>query len=102
MDMTDVFLWNCRSDLLAAPDTASSSVVINRLGRGLVVQKPEVALPPTEHCKLGDVKPEGKPGFLVLYMPGCIPGQTYAANHVGVVQVVDAMPGEEHGTGLPS
>ncbi|HYD59838.1 MAG TPA: C45 family peptidase [Noviherbaspirillum sp.] len=102
MDMMDVFLWNCRADLLAAPDTASSSVVINRLGCGLVVQKPEVALPLAQHCKLVDIKPEGKPGFLALFVPGCIPGQAFAVNYAGVVQVVDAIPGEAHGTGLPS
>ena len=101
MDEVDVFLWNCRADLLAAPDTASSSVVINRLGCGLVVQKPDVALPLAQHCRLVDIKPEGKPGFLSLYVPGCIPGQAFSVTHAGVVQAVDAIPGETAGAGLP-
>ena len=101
LDMRDVLLWNCRPDL--APGHAESgTVAVNRLGYGLILNALRLGPALAVHCVLVDVAPEGKPGFLSLYVPGCLPGASFAANRAGIVQVVDHLAGEETGAGLPS
>lgn len=102
MEIADVFLWNCRLDLLAAPAAASSSIAINRLGKGLIAHKPGVEAFLSGHCRIIDVRPEGRPGFLSLHVPGCLPGSWFAANRAGVAQTVDHIAGEVRGSGFPS
>ncbi|WP_206047192.1 C45 family autoproteolytic acyltransferase/hydolase, partial [Noviherbaspirillum denitrificans] len=101
LDMRDVLLWNCRLDL--APGHAESgTVAVNRLGYGLILNALRLGPALAAHCTLIDVAPEGRPGFLSLYVPGCLPGASFGANRAGVVQVVDHLAGEETGAGLPS
>lgn len=102
MDVQKVFLWNCLPDVLAATDTSSGTVAINRLGGGLVLHTHRSAPALAAHCKLVDVHSHGNPGFFSLYLPGLLPGSTFAANKAGVVQVTDHIVGEKPGTGLPS
>ncbi|WP_168798501.1 MULTISPECIES: C45 family peptidase [Oxalobacteraceae] len=102
MDPADVFLWNCRCDLLAATGIASSSIAINRLGAGLVAQNLCDQSDLASASEVLDIRPEGKPGFLALSMPGCLPGFGCAANRAGIVQIVDNIEGGEFSFGIPS
>lgn len=102
MDAADVFLWNCRCDLLAATSIASSSLAINRLGAGLVAQNLCEQSNLASTSELLDIRPEGKPGFLALSLPGCLPGFACAANRAGIVQIVDNIDGGEFSFGIPS
>lgn len=102
LDIVDLFRWNCRLDTLAAPKAASASIAINRLGKGLIVHKPGIDAFLAGHCRIVDIRPEGKPGFLGLQVPGCLPGSWFAANRAGVAQAVDHISGEERGCGIPS
>lgn len=101
LDITEVFLWNCLQERLAFPHAASSSIVINRLGYRLVLNKRALGFPLAGQCRMVEVRPEGKPGYLGLYIPGCLPGATFAANYAGVAQAVDPVPQDAPGEGLP-
>lgn len=100
LDMQEVFLWNCLQARLDG--AASSTVVINRLGYRLMLNKRELGAPFAGKSKMVEVQPDGKPGFLALYVPGCLPGATFAANRAGIAQVVDAVFDEQGGDGLPT
>lgn len=100
LDMQEVFLWNCLQDRLDA--AASSTIVINRLGYRLMLNKREMGPPFAGKSKMMEVRPDGKPGFLALYMPGCLPGVTLAASRAGIAQVVDPVPEAHAGDGLPT
>jgi hypothetical protein len=99
LDLEEVFLWNLLQDRLDA--AASGSVVINRLGYRLILNKRELGPAFGGKCKVIDIHPDGKPGFLSLYVPGCMPGSSFAANRAGVAHVVDPVPGGKTGTGVP-
>lgn len=101
LDMQEVVLWNCMQDRL---DTAASStIVINRLGYRLMLNKREMAPQFAGKGKVVEVHPNGRPGYLALYIPGCLPGATFAANWAGIAQIVDSVP-EQHASndGLPT
>lgn len=99
LDVEEVFLWNCLQDRLDA--AASSSIVINRLGYRLILNKRELGPPFAGKCKVIEIHPDGKPAYLSLYAPGRMPGAAFAASRAGIAQVVDFVPGEDTGTGLP-
>lgn len=99
LDIEDVFLWNFLQDRLDT--SASGSVVINRLGYRLLLNKRELGPTFGGKCKVIEVHPEGKPGYVSLYVPGCMPGTTFAANRAGVAHAVDPVPDESSVTGLP-
>ncbi|HJV84621.1 MAG TPA: C45 family peptidase [Noviherbaspirillum sp.] len=102
MAPADVFLWNCRNDLLATSGATSSSIAVNRLGAAMVAQwlhdDPVLAA----SSEVVEVRPQGKPGFLAPCLPACIPGVGFAANRAGVVQVIDNIEGGEFSLGIPS
>jgi hypothetical protein len=102
LDIRDVFAWNCWPDVAASDSSASSTIAVNRLGYGLVLHNLRLGPALARLCTLVDVETEGKPGFLSLYVPGRLPGLTFAANRAGVVQVAGQIVGERQGTGLPS
>lgn len=102
LDIRDVFTWNCWPDVAASDSAASSTIAVNRLGYGLILHNLRLGPALARQCCLIDVEPEGKPGFLSLYVPGRLPGLAFAANRAGVVQVAGHIVGEKQGTGLPS
>lgn len=102
LDIQDVFAWNCWPDFAESGSAASSTIAVNRLGYGLILHNLRLGAALARQCRLVDVEPEGKPGFLSLYVPGRLPGLTFAANRAGVVHVAGHIIGESTGTGLPS
>ncbi|GAB3540627.1 C45 family autoproteolytic acyltransferase/hydolase [Noviherbaspirillum agri] len=102
LPVRDVFLWNCWPDIAAQGQETSSTVAINRLGYRLVLYSPRLGPPLGGDCVLVDVLPDGKPGYLSLYVPGRLPGTTFAVSRAGVVHVVNAMAGERAQMGLPT
>lgn len=95
LNLEDVFLWNCLQGRLDA--AASATVVINRLGYRIILNKRELSPQLAGKCRVIDVHPEGRPGFLSLYIPGCMPGGTFGANRAGVAHVVDPVSGSSSG-----
>ncbi|WP_019143334.1 C45 family autoproteolytic acyltransferase/hydolase [Noviherbaspirillum massiliense] len=102
MDAADLFLWNCRADLQGHGPDESSCVAVHRLANSMIAQKVANDLRPEGHCRIVDVQPHNRPGFLALYCPGTLPGHAFAANRRGLVQAVNLLDVPEPAEGVPS
>jgi hypothetical protein len=85
----DVFLWNCRGELIHnAPDGCTTLAAVS--GNARFIAHNEDGDPYLrERCFLVDVQPAGKPGFVSFYYPGSLPGHTCAASRAGLVQAIN-------------
>jgi hypothetical protein len=101
MDAADLFLWNCRGDLLGEAAGGSTSVAVNRLANAMMAQNVDGDPLLGTHCHLVDVRPVNKPGFIGLYSPGSIPGHTFAANRSGLVHMVNQARPASAEIGMP-
>lgn len=85
----DVFLWNCRGELIhRAPDGCTTVAAVE--GDARFIAHNEDGDPfLRERCALVEVRPAGKPGFVSFYYPGSLPGHTFAASRAGLVQAIN-------------
>jgi hypothetical protein len=85
----DVFLWNCRGELIHnTPDGCTTLAAAS--GNARFIAHNEDGDPYLrERCFLVDVQPAGKPGFVSFYYPGSLPGHTFAASRAGLVQAIN-------------
>lgn len=100
--LDDIYLWNCRPDLVKTKYDSSTSVAVNRLANRFIVHEvvEDPALRP--YCHIVDVRPHRKPGFLALYMPGLLPGSLFSTSRAGLVQSVDLLHTPVLSSGVPS
>ncbi len=98
----DIYLWNCRLDLLKDVHDRSATVAVNRLANRFIVQ--EILEPPAlqSHCRMVEVKAERQPTFLALYVPGMLPGILFSASRVGLVQSINLLDTPALANGVPS
>lgn len=101
MEVADVFLWNCRGDLLNKTPDGCTSIAINRSGNAMIAHNEDGDPFLHGHCHLVDVRPAGKPGFVSFYYPGSLPGHTFAVNRRGLVQTINNLRTLAIGMGLP-
>lgn len=97
----DLFLWNCRGELIhrvpdgcttiAAPTPAGALIAHNEDGDPYLYGR----------CFLVDVQPDGKPGFVSFCYPGSLPGHTFAATRAGLVQTINNVRIREPRAGVP-
>jgi hypothetical protein len=97
----DVFLWNCRGELVhSAPDGCTTLAAVS--GNARFIAHNEDGDPYLrERCFLVDVQPVGKPGFVSFYYPGSLPGHTFAANRAGLVQTINNLRIRTPAAGVP-
>ena len=97
----DVFLWNCRGELIHnAPDGCTTLAAVS--GNARFIAHNEDGDPYLrERCFLVDVQPVGKPGFVSFYYPGSLPGHTFAANRAGLVQAINNLRIRTPAAGVP-
>ena len=97
----DVFLWNCRGELIHnAPDGCTTLAA--RSSRERFVAHNEDGDPYLrDKCSLVDIRPAGKPGFVSFYYPGSLPGHTFAVNRAGVVQAINNLRIKRPQLGVP-
>jgi hypothetical protein len=97
----DVFLWNCRGELIHnAPDGCTTLAAV--AGERRYIAHNEDGDPfLRERCMLVDVQPTGKPGFVSFYYPGSLPGHTFAANRAGVAQAINNLRIRAPHAGVP-
>jgi hypothetical protein len=102
ISLDDIYLWNCRPDLVKTKYDSSTSVAVNRLANRFIVHEEvdDPALRP--YCHIVDVRPHQRPGFLALYMPGLLPGSLFSTSRAGLVQSVDLLHTPVLSTGVPS
>jgi hypothetical protein len=97
----DVFLWNCRGELIhRVPDGCTTVAALTPAGALLAHNEDG---DPYLHgrCFLVDVQPEGKPGFVSFCYPGSLPGHTFAATRAGLAQAINNVRIREPRAGVP-
>ncbi|NML32854.1 peptidase C45 [Paraburkholderia sp. G-4-1-8] len=97
----DVFLWNCRGELIHnAPDGCTTLAAIE--GDTRFIAHNEDGDPfLRERCAVVEVQPNGRPGFVSFYYPGSLPGHTFAANRAGLVQAINNLRIRTPAAGVP-
>lgn len=97
----DMFLWNCRGELIHhAPDGCTTLAAVEG-DRRLIAHNEDGDPFLRERCALVEVRPAGKPGFVSFYYPGSLPGHTFAANRVGIAQAINNLRIRKPGAGVP-
>lgn len=93
MQLDDVFLWNCRGDVLfKSQDGCTSVALAHEDGRRIFVGHNEDGDPFLRgRCWIVDVQPEDADaaGFVSFYYPGSLPGHTFGVNRSGIVQTIN-------------
>lgn len=97
----DLFLWNCRGELIHnAPDGCTTLAARTPQG-GLIAHNEDGDPWLLGQCCVVEVEPEGKPGFVSFYYPGSLPGHTFAANRAGLGQAINNVRIREPRAGVP-
>jgi hypothetical protein len=97
----DLFLWNCRGELIHnAPDGCTTLAAITTEG-GLIAHNEDGDPYLRGLCYLVEVEPEGKPGFVSFCYPGSLPGHTFAATRAGLAQAINNVRIREPHAGVP-
>lgn len=97
----DLFLWNCRGELIhRVPDGCTTLAAPTRDG-GLIAHNEDGDPYLHGRCFLVEVQPEGKPGFVSFYYPGSLPGHTFAATRAGLAQAINNVRIREPRAGVP-
>ncbi|MCC8395331.1 C45 family peptidase [Paraburkholderia sp. MMS20-SJTR3] len=97
----DVFLWNCRGELIHnAPDGCTTLAAC--AGDTRLIAHNEDGDPfLRERCAVVEVQPTGRPGFVSFYYPGSLPGHTFAANRAGLAQAINNLRIRTPAAGVP-
>jgi len=102
MPFEDVFLWNCRGDLLHRTNDGCTSIALYGADGTKWIAHNEDGDPYLfNRCYLVDVQPDNAPGYVSFYYPGSLPGHTFAANRAGLVQTINNVRAHARGTGVP-
>ena len=97
----DVFLWNCRGELIHnVPDGCTTLAAVAADAR-LIAHNEDGDPFLRECCALVDVQPVGKPGFVSFYYPGSLPGHTFAATRAGIAQAINNLRIRAPRAGVP-
>lgn len=99
---SDVFLWNCRGDLL--PFTRDGCTTVCMPSReGILLGHNEDGDPKLRpNCFISKKEAsDSNPGFISFTYPASINGHTFSINTAGIVQLVDNIRSLEHGRGVP-
>ncbi|WP_431822890.1 C45 family autoproteolytic acyltransferase/hydolase [Burkholderia sp. F1] len=98
----DVFLWNCRGELIHnAPDGCTTLAARGADGTRWIAHNEDGDPFLRERCLLVDVRPAARPGFVSFYYPGSLPGHTFAANRAGLVQAINNLRIKTPAAGVP-
>jgi len=97
----DIFLWNCRGELIHGSPDGCTTFAARVHGETLIAHNED-----GDPFLLGkgfivDVQPDGRPGFVSFYYPGSLPGHTFAANRAGLVQAINNLRILQPAAGVP-
>jgi hypothetical protein len=101
MPLGDVFLWNCRGDVIHAAQEGCTSLAIAQAGGGWIAHNEDGDPALTGRCWLIDARPEGLPGFIAFCYPGSLPGNAFGAGRGGVAQTINNVRVPALAVGLP-
>ena len=104
-----LFLWNCLGDLPIPGDRprgdcgGSTTLLIPPSGTqpAVIAHNQDAGAQFHGLCHIADVRPDDAPGFVSFYVPGLLPGHTFAVNRAGLVHVVDDLRVGDERIGVP-
>jgi hypothetical protein len=97
----DLFLWNCRGELIHRAPDGCTTLAARTPQAGLIAHNEDGDPWLLGRCCVVEVEPEGKPGFVSFYYPGSLPGHTFAATRVGLAQAINNVRIREPRAGVP-
>ncbi|WP_028203566.1 C45 family autoproteolytic acyltransferase/hydolase [Paraburkholderia nodosa] len=97
----DLFLWNCRGELIHNAPDGCTTLAVRTAGAGLIAHNEDGDPWLHGRCSVVEVEPEGRPGFVSFYYPGSLPGHTFAATRAGVAQAINNVRIREPRVGVP-
>ncbi|BCG05152.1 peptidase C45 (plasmid) [Paraburkholderia sp. PGU19] len=97
----DVFLWNCRGELIHNAPDGCTTLAARSSNERLIAHNEDGDPYLGDQCALVDVRPTGKPGFVSFYYPGSLPGHTFAMNRAGLVQAINNLRIRHPAVGVP-
>jgi hypothetical protein len=97
----DLFLWNCRGELIHRVPDGCTTVAARLPGAALIAHNEDGDPWLLGRCCVVEVQPEGKPGFVSFYYPGSLPGHTFAATRAGLAQAINNVRILEPRVGVP-
>lgn len=101
-DEMNVFLWNCRGDLLASTSDGCTTISGKDDTGNIIVSHNEDGLPNLlNNCFLADVSQNSGTSFFSFVYPASLCGHTFSINSFGIVNTVNNLRLENRQTGLP-
>ncbi|CAM2165847.1 isopenicillin-N N-acyltransferase like protein [Paraburkholderia sacchari] len=97
----DLFLWNCRGELIHNAPDGCTTLAVRTPEAGLIAHNEDGDPYLRGRCAMVEIEPEGKPGFVSFYYPGSLPGHTFAASHAGIAQAINNVRIREPRAGVP-
>jgi hypothetical protein len=97
----DLFLWNCRGELIHNAPDGCTTLAARTPAAGLIAHNEDGDPYLRGRCAVVEVQPEGKPGFVSFYYPGSLPGHTFAASRAGIAQAINNVRIREPRAGVP-
>ena len=97
----DIFLWNCRGELIHNSPDGCTTFGATARGETLIAHNEDGDPFLRGKGLIVDLQPDGKPGFISFYYPGSLPGHTFAANRAGLVQAINNLRIRHPAAGVP-
>ncbi|WP_322102851.1 C45 family peptidase [Paraburkholderia sp. J41] len=97
----DLFLWNCRGELIHNAPDGCTTLAAREGANGLIAHNEDGDPWLLGRCCVVEVEPEGQPGFTSFYYPGSLPGHTFAATRAGLAQAINNVRIREPRAGVP-
>lgn len=98
----NVFLWNCRGDVLSSTSDGCTTIVGKTLTGELIVAHNEDGLPELiQDCFLVNVQQEYAPSFFSFAYPASLCGHTFSVNQAGIINTVNNLRVIERLIGYP-
>ncbi len=101
LDLKDVFLWNCRGDMLENSSEGCTTFVSPGYEPALIGHNEDGDPFFRDHVFIAKIKPEKGIGFTSFVYPCSLPGHTFAVSEAGLVQVVNNLRMKNRGIGVP-
>ncbi|WP_028228024.1 C45 family autoproteolytic acyltransferase/hydolase [Paraburkholderia ferrariae] len=97
----DLFLWNCRGELIHRVPDGCTTLAAPVPAGGLIAHNEDGDPYLRGRCLVVEAEPEDKPGFVSFYYPGSLPGHTFAATRAGLAQAINNVRIREPHAGVP-
>jgi hypothetical protein len=97
----DLFLWNCRGELIHNAPDGCTTLAARTPAAGLIAHNEDGDPWLHGRCSVVEVEPDGRPGFVSFYYPGSLPGHTFAATRAGLAQAINNVRIREPRVGVP-